>query len=334
MKKTPVVTIEIRQSPREGPSLPFSNPFAVLQENAEVCSSLGDAKSSQTAESWVGDQALVQLNATTDDSDTMLPTDQISLLSKHSSVVQPLVFAMKKNSLAGKTEITHFPHLENLASTVERMVSFGADQQPPSTAKNYASPVEQLVGDGKQISGPQNYTTDDATGQQITMANKFTSKVDYEAAAGQQTAARMESWGPPCSSAEGVLPIVAKPILNRLATIDERSPLNNDGSSRSNTSEDRQLSVPNRIVGFGITTMDFLMSLPSKSAQLETQSVTMSRDGVWLVMMKNRDGKIRVMNGPIISIARELGFEGNSILKGLVVSIFIVGAFIGSLFLG
>ncbi|KAL5729832.1 hypothetical protein ACHQM5_002728 [Ranunculus cassubicifolius] len=40
---------------------------------------------------------------------------------------------------------------------------------------------------------------------------------------------------------------------------------------------------------------------------------------------------IGVMNGPIVSIARELGFEGNSILEGLVVSIFIIGAFIGSL---
>ncbi|XP_034702405.1 probable plastidic glucose transporter 1 isoform X1 [Vitis riparia] len=37
------------------------------------------------------------------------------------------------------------------------------------------------------------------------------------------------------------------------------------------------------------------------------------------------------MNGPIVSVARELGFEGNSILEGLVVSIFIGGAFIGSL---
>ncbi|KAK9284296.1 hypothetical protein L1049_023467 [Liquidambar formosana] len=37
------------------------------------------------------------------------------------------------------------------------------------------------------------------------------------------------------------------------------------------------------------------------------------------------------MNGPIVSIARELGFEGNSILEGLVVSIFIAGAFIGSI---
>ncbi|XP_024030723.1 probable plastidic glucose transporter 1 isoform X4 [Morus notabilis] len=39
---------------------------------------------------------------------------------------------------------------------------------------------------------------------------------------------------------------------------------------------------------------------------------------------------IGVMNGPIVSVARELGFEGNSILEGLVVSIFIVGAFLGS----
>ncbi|XP_048137674.1 probable plastidic glucose transporter 1 isoform X2 [Rhodamnia argentea] len=43
---------------------------------------------------------------------------------------------------------------------------------------------------------------------------------------------------------------------------------------------------------------------------------------------------INVMNGPIVSIARELGFEGNSILEGLVVSIFIAGAFIGSISCG
>lgn len=40
------------------------------------------------------------------------------------------------------------------------------------------------------------------------------------------------------------------------------------------------------------------------------------------------------MNGPIVSIAKELGFEGNSFLAGLVVSIFIGGAFIGSLSCG
>ncbi|KAK4784703.1 hypothetical protein SAY86_019071 [Trapa natans] len=43
---------------------------------------------------------------------------------------------------------------------------------------------------------------------------------------------------------------------------------------------------------------------------------------------------IGVMNGPIVSIARELGFEGNAILEGLVVSIFIAGAFIGSISCG
>ncbi|KAF7832282.1 putative plastidic glucose transporter 1 [Senna tora] len=43
---------------------------------------------------------------------------------------------------------------------------------------------------------------------------------------------------------------------------------------------------------------------------------------------------IGVMNGPIVSIAQELGFEGNSILEGLVVSIFIAGAFIGSISTG
>lgn len=42
----------------------------------------------------------------------------------------------------------------------------------------------------------------------------------------------------------------------------------------------------------------------------------------------------RVMNGPIVSIARELGFEGDPILEGLVVSIFIAGAFIGSISCG
>lgn len=37
------------------------------------------------------------------------------------------------------------------------------------------------------------------------------------------------------------------------------------------------------------------------------------------------------MNGPVEDIARELGFQGNPFLQGLVVSIFIVGAFFGSL---
>ncbi len=39
----------------------------------------------------------------------------------------------------------------------------------------------------------------------------------------------------------------------------------------------------------------------------------------------------RVMNGPLESIARELKFEGDTIMQGFVVSIFIVGAFIGSI---
>ncbi|KAH6834948.1 Major facilitator superfamily protein [Perilla frutescens var. hirtella] len=43
---------------------------------------------------------------------------------------------------------------------------------------------------------------------------------------------------------------------------------------------------------------------------------------------------IGVMNGPIVSIAKELGFDGNSFLEGLVVSIFIGGAFIGSISCG
>ncbi|KAI5406831.1 hypothetical protein KIW84_053193 [Lathyrus oleraceus] len=43
---------------------------------------------------------------------------------------------------------------------------------------------------------------------------------------------------------------------------------------------------------------------------------------------------IGVMNGPIVSIAQELGFQGNSFIEGLVVSIFIAGAFIGSISTG
>lgn len=41
-----------------------------------------------------------------------------------------------------------------------------------------------------------------------------------------------------------------------------------------------------------------------------------------------------VMNGPIVSIAKDLGFEGNAFLEGLVVSIFIGGAFVGSISCG
>lgn len=40
---------------------------------------------------------------------------------------------------------------------------------------------------------------------------------------------------------------------------------------------------------------------------------------------------IGVMNGPIEAIAYELGFDGDPFLEGLVVSIFIVGAFLGSI---
>jgi MFS family permease len=36
------------------------------------------------------------------------------------------------------------------------------------------------------------------------------------------------------------------------------------------------------------------------------------------------------MNGPLESIARELKFDGDTIMEGFVVSIFVVGAFIGS----
>lgn len=43
---------------------------------------------------------------------------------------------------------------------------------------------------------------------------------------------------------------------------------------------------------------------------------------------------IGVMNGPIVSIAKELCFEGDAFLEGLVVSIFIAGAFIGSICAG
>lgn len=36
------------------------------------------------------------------------------------------------------------------------------------------------------------------------------------------------------------------------------------------------------------------------------------------------------MNGPLESIARELKFDGDTIMEGFVVSIFVVGAFTGS----
>ncbi|BFI24319.1 hypothetical protein MPTK2_1g10400 [Marchantia polymorpha subsp. ruderalis] len=40
---------------------------------------------------------------------------------------------------------------------------------------------------------------------------------------------------------------------------------------------------------------------------------------------------IGIINGPLVSIAKELKFEGNTLLEGFVVSIFIVGAFVGSI---
>ena len=58
-------------------------------------------------------------------------------------------------------------------------------------------------------------------------------------------------------------------------------------------------------------------------------------DGLWFLILFNLLGvQCRVMNGPIVSIARELRFEGNSFLEGLVVSIFIASAFIGSISCG
>ncbi|XP_020396569.1 probable plastidic glucose transporter 1 isoform X4 [Zea mays] len=49
------------------------------------------------------------------------------------------------------------------------------------------------------------------------------------------------------------------------------------------------------------------------------------RKWTWIILI------YRVMNGPIEDIATQLGFQGNPFLQGLVVSIFIVGAFFGSL---
>lgn len=40
---------------------------------------------------------------------------------------------------------------------------------------------------------------------------------------------------------------------------------------------------------------------------------------------------IGIINGPLESMARELGFDNDKILQGLVVSIFVVGAFVGSI---
>ena len=38
----------------------------------------------------------------------------------------------------------------------------------------------------------------------------------------------------------------------------------------------------------------------------------------------------RIFNGPLDSVAAELGFANDTLVQGFVVSIFLVGAFIGS----
>lgn len=84
-----------------------------------------------------------------------------------------------------------------------------------------------------------------------------------------------------------------------------------------------------------------LPELPTQKPDSETEKKIGEIDSGWLpafphVLTASMANflfgyHIGVMNGPIVSIARELGFEGNSILEGLVVSIFIAGAFIGSI---
>lgn len=73
-------------------------------------------------------------------------------------------------------------------------------------------------------------------------------------------------------------------------------------------------------------------------------SISASTDSGWLpafphVLMATISNvlfgyHIGIMNGPITSIAHELGFEGQPLMEGLVVSIFVAAAFIGSLSTG
>ncbi|KAH9304362.1 hypothetical protein KI387_008766, partial [Taxus chinensis] len=72
----------------------------------------------------------------------------------------------------------------------------------------------------------------------------------------------------------------------------------------------------------------------------ETSHITTSFDWGWLpafphVLVASISNflfgyHIGVTNGPIISIAHELGFEGDQLMEGLVVSIFVAAAFFGS----
>ncbi|KAB1202596.1 putative plastidic glucose transporter 1 [Morella rubra] len=54
----------------------------------------------------------------------------------------------------------------------------------------------------------------------------------------------------------------------------------------------------------------------------------------WLPAFPHVTCDLQSNEWPIVSIAQELGFEGNSIVEGLVVSIFIAGAFVGSISCG
>ncbi|KAJ4842902.1 hypothetical protein Tsubulata_013861, partial [Turnera subulata] len=101
---------------------------------------------------------------------------------------------------------------------------------------------------------------------------------------------------------------------------------------------------PNRFVRFRFRTYTKSKIAGGENPSIEEEKSGENTDLGWLpafphVLIASMSNflfgyHIGVMNGPIVSVARELGFEGDSILEGLVVSIFIAGAFVGSLACG
>ncbi|KAJ6722710.1 PLASTIDIC GLUCOSE TRANSPORTER 1-RELATED [Salix koriyanagi] len=122
-----------------------------------------------------------------------------------------------------------------------------------------------------------------------------------------------------------VLPKPAPPVLSVLT------------SSRNPKQNSIHFRFSYRPLNFKVSATKQQQQLPEPKADKKNPS---SSDIGWLpafphVLIASMSNfvfgyHIGVMNGPIVSVAKELGFEGNSILEGLVVSIFIVGAFLGS----
>ncbi|KAJ6679426.1 hypothetical protein OIU79_019229 [Salix purpurea] len=122
-----------------------------------------------------------------------------------------------------------------------------------------------------------------------------------------------------------VLPKPAPPVLSVLT------------SSRNPKQNSIHFRFSYRPLNFKLSATKQQQQLPEPKAEKKKPS---SSDIGWLpafphVLIASMSNfvfgyHIGVMNGPIVSVAKDLGFEGNSILEGLVVSIFIVGAFLGS----